>query len=143
MYRHLLVRQLLEDELYQPIDTPLIYQLMDSLYYNNPRFSVLDDHTTWETIAQGKSVVNTLRSRRLDLRNIAIELANREDLTPYQIDVDHAVLSSFTLLYSLHILEAMLDFELAIRPNQKVVTIRSNLTHTLDHLRGVFFHVKN
>lgn len=143
MYRHLLVRQLLEDEIYQPIDTPLIYQLMDSLYYNSPRFSILDDHTAWDTIAQGKSVVNALRARRLDLRNIVIELANREDLTTYQIDVDHAVLSSFTLLYSLHILETMLDFELAIRPNQKVVTIQSNLTHTLDHLRGVFFHVKN
>lgn len=143
MYRHLLIRQLLESEIFQSTDTPLIYQLIDSLYYNNPRFATLDSNPIWVDIGCKSPVINTLRAKRLDLGGIVTELANRDDVTSCRVDVDHAILSSFTLLYILHLLEAMLEFELAIRPDEKVVTILSNLIHTLDHLRGVFFHVKD
>lgn len=143
MYRHSLIAHLLEEEVFTQGQSPLIYQLIGSLYYENPRFYTLEKETTWDRIQEADPKINTIRSQRVKLKKIHLSLANRIDISHCQLDVDHAMLSSFTTLYSLHIVEALLDYELSVRPNTQVQTIRSAISHTLNQLRGVFFHVKN
>jgi hypothetical protein len=141
MYRHLLVGRLLEREIFTQGEDSLIYQLMGSSHYETPRFSPLGDYAIWDTVRRDPIRINGLRAKRNRLQMIHSDLTNRPDESVYRLDVDHAMLSSFTLLYCLLIIETLLDYELAIRPNTQVVAIRSAIIHTLDKLRGVFFHV--
>jgi hypothetical protein len=141
VYRHLLVGRLLEREIFTQGEDSLIYQLMASLQYQDPRFTTLEDDGVWDKISKDTIRINALRSKRVRLRQIHSDLTNRPDESDHRLEVDHAKLSSFALLYCLLIIEALLDYELAVRPNARVAAIRSAIIHTLDRLRGVFFHV--
>lgn len=140
MHRHFLVHRVLDRDIVTTPDAPSIYLLMGSLYYTDVRFSQISNHKAWGFISDAKSRINGLRSRQKILQSLAQDLANREDVLPHRLDVDHGVLSTFTLLCLLYILETILDYEIALRPTASVVLTRLCVRRTLDDLKGVIFH---
>lgn len=140
-YRHYVMQRLLESEITLHEDQPLVHQLMGSMQYSDPQFATLDPDPCWDKVIRNTSRINGLRQQQPALRRVLRNLANRPDETSHRLQVDHAMLSSFTLLYTFHVVEALLDYELAIHADPSIDAIRSAIIHTLNHLRGVFFHV--
>lgn len=143
LYRHYLFDALSNEEIFLTLEYPQLYILMGSMYYQDVRFTTLEDQSLWDKIEAQEPVINLLRIHRPLIQETAIHFANRMDVTDHRLDRDHALLSSHSLLYGLYLTRVQLIFEQTVRPDPKLEAVLDSLTHTLSKLKGVFFHVEN
>lgn len=141
--RHYIARHVLSEDI-QPYSTFYpVYLIMRTFLYTNVRFATLENGHVWRGIRQESIRINALRRTRAWIYAQCFDLAMREDVTEYRLDRDHALLSSLSLLYTLHLVHVILTFEDTIHPNQGVKNILVALEQALAYLEGVLLYVEN
>lgn len=109
--------------------------LGDHLYF--PLYSI----EVWSKIDLTESFANQLTTLNPEIKREVVNLANRSDITEFQLSRDHASLSSHALLYGLYLICVCLSFRNKTLNTKSGNLLLNNITQTLTNLKGVLFHV--
>ncbi len=141
LYRHYLVTESLDHEIFTTMDYTPLYTIMASMLTDDILFAPLPMTSLWDDLETDPFPINILRIRRLSIRQFVHHLAMREDVTDYRLSKDHALLSSLSLMYGIYLILVILKYEMTIRPNDALGNILHTLLDTLTDLKGVFNNV--
>lgn len=107
------------------------YPTTSSEYYNLVLSSLLTPKVRFSTISHSNifnipmtsSPINTLRQSELDINNYLRYLANYSDSSDSALDCQHAMLSSFTLLYLMNLIYIILDHENKVKQEPHLASV--------------------
>jgi hypothetical protein len=103
-------------------------------------FHPLYDCDIWNRIDPNETLITQLQILSPEIRQHCDTLANRLDVTDNQLQRDHAMLSSYSLLYCLYLISVMLTYETKLgRDNINQAFLEGTL-YTIDKLKDVLLH---
>jgi hypothetical protein len=108
---------------------------------NRNEYFPLYDTQVWSKVDHQESITNQIRKLSPEIKSAGVDLANRSDITDYQLYRDHACLSSHGLIYGLYLICVVLDFKSRIERNDSNRVLLTGIIQTLTDLKGVLFHV--
>lgn len=143
LYRHYLSDEVFTKEIYTDLNSTPLSLLMASMLYQDVRFGGLTTPSVWKTFKQDGSIINQFRQLKSALNQERRRLTTRDDVTEFQLDRDHALLASHSLLYGLYLVRVILIAEQAVTMDNPAQKVLSALTHTLIRLNGVLFYAED
>ena len=132
--KHYLLNTFIRYEISPGEDISLFYILIGLLSNHKLRFGSFEEKTLFKDI-KDKYYINTLRLIRPDIERYVLYLSNRQDETYYRLDRDHAMISTFALIYVLCIFSTIVRYENTVNPEPSLTDLLSIILETLVSLK--------
>lgn len=143
LYRHYLVKHVVEQEIFVTPNFVPFYLLIASMLTSHPVFHCLPQKEPWNQLLGPYPLINQLRKARPVLQQQCYQLTMREEEIDNDLMVDHGLLSSLSLLYGLYLTCVIVSHERTVRPTLYLDQVYQTLVEVLIHLQGVLIHVED
>ena len=142
LYRFYLMRQVLASDIDPSDQRPYIYVAMATMLTKPGVLGPLSDNERWNWINTATFPINVMRDQQSFLQHRLISIVNYQDETEFQIERNHAILTSYSLMYVLSYIKVILDYNQRVYPDSIFKSLMSIHTSTFNSVKGVLCDVE-
>lgn len=118
-----------------------LLKCLEFMTLTEAEFYPLYDCQIWNRIDSQEPIITQLQILQPEIEQQCDALIDRLDVTDFRLQRDHATLSSYSLLYCLHLMCVMLTYETKLNRAPTSQTFLKGTIYTINRLKGVLFDI--